>query len=36
MRSSRQTQKQFVAQCKRMPLKRGTEPKEIGNLVKVI
>ena len=36
MRSSRQTQKQFVAQCKRMPLKRGAEPKEIGNLVKVI
>ena len=36
IRSSRQTQKQFAEQCKRMPLKHGAKPKEIGNLVKVI
>ena len=36
MRSSRQTQKQFAEQYKKMPLKHGAKPKEIGNLVKVI
>ena len=36
IKSKRQTNKKFAEQCEKMPLMRGADAKEIGNLVKTI
>ena len=36
IKSKRQTKKEFIEQCKRMPLEQGASPKEISQILKTI